>query len=156
SHAVPWGQVQEWTLINETNFLHTFHIHQTDFVVTHINGVEQPDSVHLDNVFLGIHTRNPANPQDTIQVGDTVVIRFKYKSIAAGPFVYHCHVLGHEDAGMMANFCVFDRSTGVTYCRQWFPEGPYPPATADAARPAAQPAGAGAHAHGGDGGGRER
>ncbi|HEU0299770.1 MAG TPA: multicopper oxidase family protein, partial [Longimicrobium sp.] len=100
--AVPYEQVQEWVLINETNVngnqaLHTFHIHQTDFVVTHINGVPQPDSVHLDNVFLGIHKRST----DGVWVGDTVTVRFKYKPIAAGPFVYHCHVLAHEDAGMM-------------------------------------------------------
>jgi FtsP/CotA-like multicopper oxidase with cupredoxin domain len=55
-HAVAFGRTQEWTLINDTWFLHTFHIHQTDFVVTRINGVEQPDSVHLDNVHLGIHS----------------------------------------------------------------------------------------------------
>jgi FtsP/CotA-like multicopper oxidase with cupredoxin domain len=140
--AVPFGQTQEWTLINETNFLHTFHIHQTDFVVTHINGRPQPDSVHLDNVFLGIHQ---ANGQ---WLGDTVVIRFKYKPIAEGPFVYHCHVLGHEDAGMMANMCVYDPRTGVRSCRAWFPRGPYG-ATADAGAPPAPAAG---HSHGAGGG----
>ncbi|HEX5727493.1 MAG TPA: multicopper oxidase family protein [Longimicrobiaceae bacterium] len=136
STAVPWEQTQEWTLVNETNFLHTFHIHQTDFVVTHINGVEQPDSVHLDNVFLGIHQVNG------VWVGDTVVVRFKYVDIAAGPFVYHCHVLGHEDGGMMANMCVYDPATGVQYCREWFPRGPegIPQPHAHRVAPAAEPA----------------
>jgi suppressor of ftsI len=127
--AVAVGRTQEWTLINETTFLHTFHIHQTDFVVTRINGVPQPDSVHLDNVHLGIH-KLPSGRW----APDTVVIRFKFNQIAAGPFVYHCHDLFHEDAGMMANICVFDPARGQTpgTCRQWFPGG------ADAA-----------HAHGG-------
>ncbi|HEU0012840.1 MAG TPA: multicopper oxidase family protein [Longimicrobium sp.] len=111
------GVAQEWTLINDTNFLHTFHIHQVDFVVTRINGVPQPDSVHLDNVHLGIHQL----PSGT-WAGDTVVVRFKFKPIAAGPFVYHCHDLSHEDAGMMANVCVYDPAQGQTpaWCNQFF------------------------------------
>ncbi|HEU0079943.1 MAG TPA: multicopper oxidase domain-containing protein, partial [Longimicrobiaceae bacterium] len=146
--AVPYETVQEWVLINETNVngnqaLHTFHIHQTDFVITRINGVPQPDSVHLDNVFLGIHKL--PNGQ---WAGDTVTVRFKYKPIAAGPFVYHCHVLAHEDAGMMGNVCVYDPRTGLQYCRQWFPTGP------DGATAAAPPSGGDhAHGHGGGGGG---
>jgi suppressor of ftsI len=119
--SVAVGRTQEWTLINETSFLHTFHIHQTDFVVTRINGVPQPDSVHLDNVHLGIHQRGGTGPW----VGDTVVIRFKFNPIAAGPFVYHCHDLFHEDAGMMANVCVYDPARGQQpgTCTQWFPGG---------------------------------
>lgn len=122
SRAVPVERTQEWTLINTTTFIHTFHIHQTDFVVTRINGVPQPDSVHLDNVHLGIH-RIPGTSQ---WVGDTVVVRFRFNPIAAGPFVYHCHDLVHEDLGMMANICVYDPARGETpdTCRQWFPDGP--------------------------------
>ncbi|HEX2081360.1 MAG TPA: multicopper oxidase family protein [Longimicrobium sp.] len=146
--AIPFEQVQEWVLINETDVtgnkaLHTFHIHQTDFVVTRINGVEQTDSVHLDNVLVGIHRL--ANGQ---WAGDTVTVRFKYKPIAAGPFVYHCHVLAHEDNGMMANVCVYDPATGVRYCEQWFPNGPWGTTTADAS-----PSGGHAHDHGVAGGG---
>jgi suppressor of ftsI len=147
--AIPFEQTQEWVLINETpvtsaKALHTFHIHQTDFVITRINGVEQPDSVHLDNVLVGIH-RMP-NGQ---WAGDTVTVRFKYKPIAAGPFVFHCHVLAHEDNGMMANVCVYDPNTGARYCRQWFTKGPWGTATAGAS-----PSSDGhAHDHGGGGGG---
>lgn len=116
--AAAVGRTQEWTLVNDTWFNHTFHIHQTDFVVTEINGVPQPDSVHLDNVHLGIHRR-----PDGRWAGDTVKIRFKFLPIARGPFVYHCHDLFHEDGGMMANMCVFDPATGESECKEWFPGG---------------------------------
>jgi FtsP/CotA-like multicopper oxidase with cupredoxin domain len=121
--AVAVGRTQEWTLVNDTWFNHTFHIHQTDFVVTEINGVPQPDSVHLDNVHLGIHQTRPG-----VWAGDTVRIRFRFSPIAAGPFVYHCHDLFHEDGGMMANICVYDPARGQTpgTCRQWFPGGGAP------------------------------
>ncbi|HEX2203715.1 MAG TPA: multicopper oxidase family protein, partial [Longimicrobium sp.] len=117
-HAVAYGRTQEWTLINDTWFNHTFHIHQTDFVVTEINGVPQPDSVHLDNVHLGIHQR-----PDGRWAGDTVKVRFRFLPIARGPFVYHCHDLAHEDLGMMANMCVFNPATGESECDQWFDGG---------------------------------
>jgi suppressor of ftsI len=115
--SVAAGQTQEWTLINDTNFPHTFHIHQTDFVITTINGVNQPDSVHHDNVWLGVHKL----PNGTV-VGDTVVARWTFQPIGAGPLVYHCHVLGHEDAGMMANVCIYDPKQGQNddWCMQWF------------------------------------
>jgi len=116
--AVAVGRTQEWTLINDTWFLHTFHIHQVDFVVTRINGVDQPDSVHLDNVHLGIHPVGGGK-----WAGDTVVVRFTFSPIAAGPFVFHCHDLVHEDRGMMANVCVYDPATGRRSCDQWFPPG---------------------------------
>jgi suppressor of ftsI len=114
------GRTQQWTLINETNFLHTFHIHQVDFVVISVNGhPPHPDSVHLDNVHLGIHQLPSGR-----WAPDTVVIRFKFIDIAAGPFVYHCHDLFHEDVGMMANICVYPRTGTPAYCQQWYPGGP--------------------------------
>ena len=115
--AVAVGRTQEWTLVNATTFLHTFHIHQTDFVVTEINGVPQPARMHRDNIELGLHERNGQ------VVGDTVKIRFTFHPVAAGPFVYHCHVLAHEDFGMMANICVYDPAKGEspeTCKRNWY------------------------------------
>ena len=56
------GSVEEWTLINATQELHTFHIHQTDFQVTEINGVPQPFLGHQDNVNLPIRDRDSPHP----------------------------------------------------------------------------------------------
>lgn len=115
--SVPWGQVQEWTIVNETPFLHTFHIHQTDFLVMTVNGRPANEGRLRDNITIGVH-RGP-NGQ---VVGDTVVVRFVFEPIAAGPFVFHCHVLQHEDEGMMHNVCVYDPRdpNGAQKCRQMF------------------------------------
>ena len=58
-------------------------------------------------------------------VGDTVVVRFTFEPIAAGPFVFHCHVLQHEDEGMMHNVCVYDPNDpdGVSKCNTMFEGG---------------------------------
>jgi FtsP/CotA-like multicopper oxidase with cupredoxin domain len=105
--SIAVGEPQEWTLINTTDVLHTFHIHQTDFLVVRVNGHDVPETVHQDNVWLGIHRL----PNGTV-VGDTVVVRFTLLPVAAGPMVTHCHVLSHEDLGMMANICVYDPAKG--------------------------------------------
>ena len=115
--AVQVGRVQEWTLINETNFPHTFHIHQTDFLITSINGRDvEADSVFFDNVTVGVHK----DGSGTV-VGDTVTVRFKFHPVAVGPFVYHCHVLDHEDKGMIQNICVYPENETPAYCLRWFP-----------------------------------
>ena len=90
------GTVEEWTLINATQELHTFHIHQTDFQVTEINGVAQPFLGHQDNVNL------PYQGQETPAPGQVKVIIDFRNPIIVGKFVYHCHILEHEDGGMMA------------------------------------------------------
>ncbi len=119
--SMPWGQVQEWTIINQTQFLHTFHIHQTDFAVISVNGRPANEGRLRDNIPIGVH-RNAAGET----VGDTVVIRFVFEPIAAGPFVFHCHVLQHEDEGMMHNVCVYDPSdpNGRQKCNAMFTSAP--------------------------------
>ena len=143
SVIVPVGQVQEWTLVNQTTFLHTFHIHQTDFVVPAQAGVTPPVNVHLDNAYVGVQ-RDPGSGRI---VGDSFTVRFKFTPVASGPFVFHCHVLAHEDAGMMANVCVYDPAKGETpeTCRQWFRKGPWGSGTASGGDAAAPGSGHGEH-----------
>jgi len=86
---VKLGAVEEWTIRNESDELHDFHIHQTHFQVTEVNGVPQP--------FVGY--------QDIVNVpvrGAVKVIIPFTDPVIVGRFVYHCHLLAHEDKGMMA------------------------------------------------------
>lgn len=84
------GQTYEWTITNPTLSWHPFHIHQTDFLVLRAGGVRMPPDYRLDIV--------------NVPPGGEAVIRFTYDRPATlGPFVYHCHVIFHEDSGMMAN-----------------------------------------------------
>lgn len=88
------GDVEEWTIENTSGEVHAFHIHQTDFLVTEINGVEQPANGLHDTVNLPI-ARN-GRPGVV-----KIIIPFTDPNIV-GKFVYHCHILEHEDGGMMA------------------------------------------------------
>ena len=93
--VLPLGSLEEWQLVNNSQELHTFHIHQTDFQITARNG--QPEE------FRGY--------QDTvdIDVGGTVTVLIPFKNpVQVGRFVFHCHILEHEDGGMMQNIVVYD------------------------------------------------
>ena len=85
-----------WTLKNPGRMVHPIHIHGTAFKVLSRNG-KQP--------FL-----NELGLKDTVLVygGETVevLVNFKYKADENRPYMYHCHILEHEDAGMMGQFTV--------------------------------------------------
>ena len=83
------GDVEEWTIRNVTGEWHAFHIHQGDFQIVSVNGQERP--------FDGYH--DTAHLPDNSEV--KIVIPFT-DPVAVGKFVYHCHILDHEDNGMMA------------------------------------------------------
>jgi FtsP/CotA-like multicopper oxidase with cupredoxin domain len=81
------GTTEEWTIHNVTKEEHPFHIHVNDFQVMSINGKK----VDADSL------------RDTLPlpVGGTVVIRMRFTQFL-GRYVFHCHILAHEDGGMMA------------------------------------------------------
>jgi FtsP/CotA-like multicopper oxidase with cupredoxin domain len=80
------GTVEEWTLINATDSWHPFHIHINDFQVVALNGRPFEANSWQDTVAIP--------PQET------VTMRTRFTDFP-GKWVYHCHILGHECAGMM-------------------------------------------------------
>jgi FtsP/CotA-like multicopper oxidase with cupredoxin domain len=92
---VPLGNIEQWTIRNDTDEMHVFHIHQVNFQVMAINGQPQSFNGALDTVSVA--------PEQSV----TLRIAFTQPEIV-GRFMYHCHVLEHEDAGMMAQIEVYD------------------------------------------------
>lgn len=92
---VPLGSVEEWTIRNASDDLHAFHLHQLSFQVTEINGVPQPFNGYVDTVDV------PLRGEVTVRLPFT-------DPTILGTFMYHCHVLRHEDKGMMAHIEVYD------------------------------------------------
>lgn len=122
------GTTEVWNVVNESGKgnedlaqniplaeWHPFHIHQNDFVVLEINGipVEDVEQNYLDGVLSDTialppthepGTVTPENPYGIAQVGGTpseVRILMDFEDYP-GSYVNHCHILFHEDAGMMA------------------------------------------------------
>ena len=89
------GTVEEWTVLNPTGEWHVFHIHQTDFQVVEVDGVPQPFIGHQDNVNVAFQTDGSSPPGQV-----KLLIDFR-NPLMIGKFAYHCHILEHEDGGMM-------------------------------------------------------
>jgi FtsP/CotA-like multicopper oxidase with cupredoxin domain len=92
------GSVEEWRIENRTQELHGFHMHQIHFLVTAINDVPIPkDKQQLYDVFtVPYWSGRPSDPYPSITA------KLDFRGPDVGDFVYHCHILDHEDGGMMA------------------------------------------------------
>jgi FtsP/CotA-like multicopper oxidase with cupredoxin domain len=90
---------QPQTIENHTSEEHAFHIHQLHYLLMAVNGVAVANPTLQDT--YSVPFWNGKGPFSSI----TVRMDFRDPNIA-GTFVYHCHVLDHEDAGMMAKIQV--------------------------------------------------
>lgn len=116
------GDNEEWQVINTDSFPHAFHMHQLDFLVTQVKLQEDPGSTY-DNYDIknGKCKKNKDNTYtcelESLEYRDminlppksTTTIRIPFLNpFITGVFVYHCHILAHEDRGMMQNLKVID------------------------------------------------
>ncbi len=95
---VPLGDVEIWEISNNMMVDHNFHIHATHFMILERNG--SPNNV----------AANEKGYKDVVYIPANESVKFIVKMIDytdnAVPYMYHCHFLEHEDAGMMGQFIV--------------------------------------------------
>jgi FtsP/CotA-like multicopper oxidase with cupredoxin domain len=101
--VVQQGDVEDWIIENRSTELHAFHIHQLHFMLVAWNGVTVNEPFLRDTVnvpyFNGRMLQYPS-----------VRVRMDFRDPdTVGTFVYHCHLLEHEDAGMMGTIRVDPR-----------------------------------------------
>jgi bilirubin oxidase len=95
------NDIEIWTLTNSTMVAHPFHIHDIEFYVLDINGNPPPAEYRgLKDVIL-------VKPNDTVRF----ITQFTTFSDPVVPYMFHCHLLHHEDDGMMGTFLVIDPET---------------------------------------------
>lgn len=96
--AVARGSTEIWTVRNVDGMPHNFHVHDVQFRVLERDG--SPPPVDL------------SGPKDTVFVppGGSVrlALRFDGPADPDMPYMYHCHLLWHEDTGMMGQFVVVE------------------------------------------------
>jgi FtsP/CotA-like multicopper oxidase with cupredoxin domain len=92
------GSVEDWTIENRALENHEFHFHQIHFLLLERNGVPVPPDQQqfLDMVEV------PYSASSTHPPYSSVKVRMDFRGPDIGDFVYHCHILNHEDNGMMA------------------------------------------------------
>jgi FtsP/CotA-like multicopper oxidase with cupredoxin domain len=94
------GEVEDWIIENRSSELHAFHIHQVHFMLVDWSG--QP----VNEPFLRDTVNIPYFSDRMLQY-PSVRLRMDFRSPdTVGTFVYHCHLLEHEDGGMMGTIRV--------------------------------------------------
>jgi suppressor of ftsI len=92
-----------WDVRNEMPSPHSFHIHDVQFQVLEIDGSAPPPELAgwKDTLYL--------RPESTYRL----IIHFGSESDAEHPYMFHCHLLRHEDHGMMGQFLVVSKGTTI-------------------------------------------
>lgn len=98
--AIPAEATEVWE-VRSNGQPHTFHVHGATFHVLDVNGGEPPETMR--------------GPKDTVQIGPETPVRFRVQFDDQVdpdmPYMYHCHLLRHEDNGMMGQFVVVEPGT---------------------------------------------
>ncbi|MEN9998125.1 MAG: hypothetical protein RI922_1115 [Bacteroidota bacterium] len=100
---IPLNSTEVWTLVNKTLIAHPFHLHDVAFNVIEKNGtIPSPEEQGWKDVILVM-------PNDSVKF----ITKFITFSDEMMPYMYHCHLLHHEDDGMMGSFLVIDPNAGI-------------------------------------------
>ena len=98
NETVYLNDTEKWRITNNTGIAHPFHIHDVQFYLLNVNGNAVPP-----------HERGQ---KDVVLVLPQQYVEFiaKFENFANDtiPYMYHCHMLHHEDEGMMGSFRVID------------------------------------------------
>jgi suppressor of ftsI len=94
--VVRTGTVEEWRIVNLTQEVHDFHIHQIHFAVESVNGKKVKNEHWWDSFVIPHRVGRHGVPGEV-----TMLMDFR-DPVIRGEFVFHCHILDHEDLGMMA------------------------------------------------------
>ncbi len=101
--VVTLGDTEVWTVTNRDGATHNFHVHDVQFQVLDIEGESPPP--HLagwkDTIWL--------RPDEEVRL----IMSFSDYASSEWPYMFHCHVLAHEDQGLMGQFLVVDEGEGV-------------------------------------------
>ncbi|TDB81999.1 copper oxidase [Micromonospora sp. KC721] len=98
--VVPAGAHEIWE-VNNTSYAHNFHIHEVHFRILEMNGAPPPPYQQ--------------GPKDTVFMAKgaeaRLAVSFGTHVDPVSPYMYHCHILRHEDKGMMGQFVVVEPGT---------------------------------------------
>ncbi|MCB0761157.1 MAG: multicopper oxidase domain-containing protein [Flavobacteriales bacterium] len=99
NYNIPLNHTEIWSLTNQTPIAHPFHIHDVQFYILDINGATPPPALQgLNDVVL----------VPGMMGNVRFIAQFSDHADPNVPYMYHCHMLYHEDGGMMGQFLVTD------------------------------------------------
>ena len=96
--------LERWVVENDTEVPHSFHVHDVQFRIASIDGAPPPPELGgwKDTIFT--------EPETEYEL----LMRFEDHADPDTPYMYHCHLLWHEDQGMMGQFAVVEPGQSAT------------------------------------------
>jgi FtsP/CotA-like multicopper oxidase with cupredoxin domain len=112
---------EEWTVVNRSFTDHPFHIHQNPFLLTKINGKPLETPEWHDTILVPASQPTPTGPnapQPNINLTPhgSITFRIHFRPITVGCFVMHCHIITHEDLGMMQRLDILPGPNESSQC----------------------------------------
>jgi blue copper oxidase len=122
NYSIPLNAVEKWVIQGGGVFGHSFHMHDTKFNIIARNLLAGGNSTQIVNTVSGATSATnglaasyESGWKDTVYVpkGETVTVIAKFDDFAspANPYMFHCHMLNHEDGGLMGQFVVTSSAT---------------------------------------------
>ena len=105
---------EQWTIVNKSFSDHVFHIHQNPFLVTQVNGIALPIPEWHDSIIVPAATGGMPITNPKVTFGSITFVTH-FDPITVGSFVTHCHVLQHEDIGMMQLVTILPASAAAAH-----------------------------------------
>jgi FtsP/CotA-like multicopper oxidase with cupredoxin domain len=110
------GDVEVWELYNATADAHPIHIHELLFQVVNRQAIVFDDDAQTVEVAPGSTARDPEawerGWKDTVIAYPGEVTRVRMKFLTAGQYVWHCHIVEHEDNEMMRPYRIGPEQDG--------------------------------------------
>ena len=115
--TVEVGTTEVWQVRNLDLFPHSFHVHDVQLRIVDVDGAPPPAQLAgaKDTVYL--------EPRRTYRL----VMRFEDHADPEVPYMYHCHLLLHEDEGLMGQFVVVDPAAATPSTPRSPSDDPVPP-----------------------------
>jgi blue copper oxidase len=102
-YQIPLNNIEIWQLSNQTMVAHPFHIHDVQFYILDRDGNAPPlEERGRKDVVLVL-------PNETVRF----ITKFEDFADTLTPYMFHCHILMHEDDGMMGQFVVSSTLLGI-------------------------------------------
>ena len=109
------GDVEDWVIENRSRESHAFHMHQVHFLLTNWGGVPVDEPFLRDTIDVPFWDgKSPRYPSVTLRMD------FRDPDVV-GTFIYHCHLLEHEDGGMMGTIRILPKDGTLNRAGQIMP-----------------------------------
>ncbi len=109
NETIDLGATEVWLVTNATQMAHPFHVHGDSFQILTRDGAAPPATE------VGWKDTVVVEPGEEVRI----IKRFLDYADPDSPFMYHCHILDHEDAGMMGQFIVVGEPEPIPAASDW-------------------------------------